>query len=236
MKIEDAAGHGIRGFREKPDNATRLAVVGEEGYIRHLINLRGRTDISEGHLSVWPGPVFTQKQINFIGLFRVLMFLPGSQDRETAIETLRTLPAVRMECCHVVDPGAASSISDQTAAPVHRYPFDDFSLGHPSKRIVYGKGPPEHRGKDATKARQDLRVSGSGSPSADDLSNRRQVQTYHAILEETDTVFVKQPCRRSPECCEQKGSYPVRRLSAEAGVDNRPDGNVKHTAGAKPAA
>ena len=235
MKIEDAAGHGIRGFREKPDNATCLAVVGEEGYIRHLINLRGRTDISEGHLSVWPGPVFTQKQINFIGLFRVLMFLPGSQDRETAIETLRTLPAVRMECCHVVDPGAASTISDQTAAPVHRYPFDDFSLGHPSKRIVYGKGPPEHRGKDATKARQDLRVSGrvARAPTTCPTGGRFRLTT----------PFSKKQIRSLSNSRAVAAPSAANRKDRTRCVGSLPkpawiiaDGNVKHTAGAKPAA
>ena len=78
-------------------------------------------------------------------------------------------------------------------------------------------------------------MRGSACPSADGLSNRRQVQTHHAILEKTDTVFVKQPCRHSPECCEQKGSYPVRWFSAEAGVEICPDGHVKQAVGAKPA-
>lgn len=41
VEIEDAASHRVRGFREKPDNAARLAVVCEEGDIRHLTDLGG---------------------------------------------------------------------------------------------------------------------------------------------------------------------------------------------------
>ena len=119
------------------------------------------------------------------------MFLPSSEDRETAIYTLRALAAMGMKLRHTVDADAAPRVSDQIAAPVCRYPLDDFRLRSPTERIVYVKGATENLGKHATKARQDLWVSGSGCSSADDLGNRWQVQAHHAVLEKTDAVSVE---------------------------------------------
>jgi hypothetical protein len=80
---------------------------------------------------------------------------------------------------------------DQTTASVRCYPFNDIGLGQPGKRIVQSKRLTERRGEDAAKARQSLRMRGSGCPSADNLPNRGQVQTDHAILKKTDAVFAK---------------------------------------------
>jgi hypothetical protein len=96
-----------------------------------------------------------------------------------------------MKLGHIVDAGAASRMPDQIAAIIRCYPFDSFGLGQPDKRIVEGEGLTENSGKDATKPRQNLRMSGSRCPSANNLSNRRQVQADHAILENTHPVFVK---------------------------------------------
>ena len=96
-----------------------------------------------------------------------------------------------MKVCHVVDAGTASRMPDQAAASIRCYLFDDIGLGQPGKRIVQGKRLTERRGKNAAKARQRLRMRGSGCPSADNLPNRGQVQTDHAILEKKDTVFAE---------------------------------------------
>ena len=72
------------------------------------------------------------------------MFLPGGEDRETAIETLRASPAVGVKFRHVVDTRAAPSVPDQITAPVSRNPFDDFRLRHPSERVVYVKAATEN--------------------------------------------------------------------------------------------
>ena len=215
MEIEDAAGHRVRGFREKPDDAARFAVVCKEGDVRHFIESRGRTDKSERHFPVRFRWTFTQKEIDVVRFRRVLMFLPRGEDRETAIETLRASSAMGMKDRHVVDTGAAPSVPDQITAPVHGYPFDDFRLRHPSERVVYVKGAIENPAKHATKARQRLWMCCSGCLSADDLGDRWQVEADNAILEEGNAVLIKQPRRYRPECRKQKGSRSVRRLPAE---------------------
>jgi hypothetical protein len=118
VKIEDAAGHPVRGLREKPNNAAGLAVVCKERDVCHLMDIRGGTDKSERHFAVRPWLTFTQKEIDFVGLRRVLMFLPSSEDRETAIYTLRALAAMGVKLRHTVDADAAPRVSDQIASPV----------------------------------------------------------------------------------------------------------------------
>jgi hypothetical protein len=80
---------------------------------------------------------------------------------------------------------------NQIAASILRYPFDDFRLCHPGERIAYVKGVTENPGKHPTEARQRLRVRGASCPGADDLGNRRQVQTHNAVLEKENALSVK---------------------------------------------
>ena len=54
------------------------------------------------------------------------------------------------------------------------------------------EGLTEYRRQHAPKPGHRLGVRGSGCPGADDLANRRQVQTYHAIFEKADALTVQQ--------------------------------------------
>src|SRR5215471_17449996 len=98
---------------------------------------------------------------------------------------------MRMKRSHGMDPGTTPRVPDQIIALVHRYLLDHFRLRQPSKRIVYRHGLIEDRGKDATKARQGLRMRRSGCPSTDDLTDHRQIQADNAVLEKTNPSFVK---------------------------------------------
>ena len=73
-------------------------------------------------------------------------------------------------------------------------------------------------------------------PGADDLGNRWQIQADHAVLEKTDAVSTEHSRGDDPERREKKRPCPVGRLFAEASNEIRPDGNMKHTVGAEPAA
>lgn len=93
------------------------------------------------------------------------MVLPGSEDREAAIDALRAPPAppaMRMELRHLVDPDAAPCVPDQIAIPICRDALDCFGLGEPDERIGDIEGLDENLGEHAAEARQDLGVGGPG--------------------------------------------------------------------------
>ena len=140
-----------------------------------------------------------------------------------------------MQHRHVVDAGAASRVSDQIAAPICRYPFDDLRLCQPNERIVYIERATEDVGKQAAKARQNLWMRGSGSTSADDLGNRRQVEADHAIFENSRVISAKEPRSHRSKGGKQKGPGPVCQLLAKIAIESRPYRNMEHAVGAESA-
>ena len=96
VEVEDTRGHGIGGFLKEGNNTARLAIVCEKLNIFHLTDFRGRPDEGKRHLSIRPNLTFTQQKVDVVGIRRVFVFLPRGENRKTAIDTLRTFPAMRI--------------------------------------------------------------------------------------------------------------------------------------------
>ena len=61
-----------------------------------------------------------------------------------------------MQHRHVLDAGAAPRVTDQIAASISSYPFDDIRLCQPNERIVYVEGMIEDVGKQADESQPEL--------------------------------------------------------------------------------
>ena len=93
--------------------------------VSHLIYIGSRPDIGQGHFAIRSRLTFTQEEIDLIGFGGIIGVLLGGDDRKAAIDALRASTTMGMQHRHVVNAGAASRVSDQIAAPISRYPFDD---------------------------------------------------------------------------------------------------------------
>jgi hypothetical protein len=175
---------------------------------------------------------FTQEEIDLIGFGWILGVLLGGDDRETAIDALRASATMGMQHRHVVNARAASRISYQIAAPISRYPFDDIRFCQPKKRIIHIEGAIDDVGKQAANARENLWMRGSGSASADDLANRRQVEADHPIFKNGEFVSAKKSRSHRSKGSKQKGSGSVRQLLTEIAIESCPYRDVEHAVGA----
>ena len=90
----------------------------KERDVRHPVNVGGRPDKGERHFPIRPGRTRAHEKVHFVGFRRVLMFLPGGEHCETAIDALGTLPTMGMKSRHIVHAGAAPRVPYQIAVSV----------------------------------------------------------------------------------------------------------------------
>jgi hypothetical protein len=143
VEIEDAPRDHPGWLREESKGAAGLAVLREEGDIRHLAHFRGGSHIGKRHFPVRSRRPFVCEQVYLIGLRRVLELLPSGQHREAAVDALRTMSAMGLMDGHVVHACAAPRITDQSAEPVRGDARNDVRLGDPCERIHHIEGTPE---------------------------------------------------------------------------------------------
>ena len=206
IKVQDAARHLMWHFRKKSGDTAHLAVAGEEGDVLHFLHGGCRSHKGERHFPVRPWRPFVQKEINLVSLRRIFIFLPGSENGKTSIDTLGALSTVRMKYRHLVHTGATPRMRNQIAAPVRSNTVNYLGLGLPDERIAHVDGSVKRFGKYAMEPRQNLRMRGPSRPSADDLVDRRQVETDNTILEEQYAIEIEESGRHSAKRREQEGS------------------------------
>ena len=91
-----------------------------------------------------------------------------------------------MEPSDFADARTTPGVGDQRATAVRRYLLDDISFRLPNEWIVHVESMTDQVGQNTTKSHQSLRVGRSGSPSTNNLSDRRQIETHNAVFEEVE--------------------------------------------------
>ena len=89
--------------------------------------------------------------------------------------------------------------SDEIAATALHDSLNDLRLRYPGVGVTDIEGLTENCGQDAPKSSQRLGVRGPRRPGSDDLADRRQIQTHHAIFEEEDALTVQQMGRHGTD-------------------------------------
>jgi hypothetical protein len=100
--------------------------VREEGYVRHIFNVRSCADVGQRQLPIRTWPTLSQEEVRFVCFSRILVLLPGGKNGEPTIDALGTFTAMRMDFCHVTHSGAAARMPDEIAASVRRHSLDYF--------------------------------------------------------------------------------------------------------------
>src|SRR4051794_24155638 len=172
VQLQHSGGDDVRRLWEVSHDATDLPETSEKGFIRHPINFRGRSHIRERHFAVGSFGARTCKQVYFVGLRRVLVFLSSGEHRKSPVDALGALAAVRVESGHVPHARAAARMADQITATIQGDPPEHLRLGKPHEWVRDVKVSVEDRAKNTSEAGKRLRVSSPGCTCTHDLSNR----------------------------------------------------------------
>jgi hypothetical protein len=207
----------------------------KERDVSHLISVGSRPDVGQRHFPVGSRLTFAHEEIDFVGFGWIVGMLPCGDHREAAIDALRALAAMRMQHRHVMDARATPRVSDQIAAPVSRYPFDHLRFSQPHKWVTNIEGTTKDTSKQEPKSRQNLRMRGSASASANNLGNQWQIEADDPVFKDAELISAQELRRHRSEGREQKRPSPVRELLAEIAIQSRPYGDVEHAVGAEPA-
>src|SRR4051812_26886508 len=122
---------------------------------------------------------------------------------------------MRIEPRHLVNAGATAGISDQVSEPMRCDARDHLRLCQPHKWVRDINWSLQQLRKYPSESCKSLRMGGPGSSRANNLGHRREVQAHDAVLKELDVIKPEEAGRYGPQCREQEGARPVRRLLAQ---------------------